>query len=153
MDTNAKTFEHQSIIPTTMAAMLAFHGDVKALPRLTPPPLVVQLLRDSRVSLTEGDVDFNLWFGPVPIRWVARHEAGPTAISFVDRMIKGPMALWVHQHIFRQVASGVELTDRISLVHPAGWRGLLTRLVFDGLPLRLLFLYRHWRTKRALSGR
>ena len=153
MQTGVKTFEHRSMIQTTMEAMHDFHHDPKALPQLTPPPIFVQILRDERVSLTEGEVEFNLWFGPVPIRWLARHEPGPDDSSFLDRMLKGPMAVWEHQHSFRPVEGGVELTDRITLAHPPGWKGLLTRLLFDGFPLRFLFIYRHWRTRQALSGR
>ena len=119
-------------------------------PLVNPPPIAIQIVRDARVSLTQGEIEFRLWLGPVPVRWLARHEPGPTASSFVDRMLKGPMAIWEHQHSFRAVASGVELTDRIALAHAAGWKGLLTRLFFDGIPLRMLFVYRHWRTRRAL---
>lgn len=148
-----KTFERRSIFPATLEALWNFHNDPRALAQLTPPPLVVQIVRDARRSLTEGEVEFILWFGPLPVRWLARHEPGPTDTSFVDRMIRGPMAEWVHQHIFRETGSGVELTDRVTFAHHAGWRGLLTRLMFDGLPLRILFAYRHWRTRRALAGK
>ena len=95
---------------------------------------------------------FTLWFGPIPIRWLARHEPGPTSHSFADSQVKGPLAYWRHEHIFNEVAGGVELTDRITLAHRGGLRGLWTRLAFDGLPLRILFAYRHWRTRRALQG-
>jgi ligand-binding SRPBCC domain-containing protein len=148
-----KVFEQRSVFPTTLAAIQNLHEDPKALSRLMPPLPVLQILRDSRTSLTEGEFEFRLWFGPLPVRWLARHERGPIPSSFMDRMIEGPLAAWEHQHIFRQVKSGVELTDHITLAHRPGWRGLLTRLLFDGPSLRLLFLYRHWRTRRYLSKR
>ncbi len=136
-----------------MDAIQEFHADPRALPLLTPPPLFVQIVRDDREALTSGELEFKLWFGPVPVHWLARHEPGPTSTSFVDRMIEGPMALWVHQHSFRPTADGVELADHVTLAHPSGWRGVLTRLIFDGLPLRFLFMYRHWRTKQAVARR
>jgi ligand-binding SRPBCC domain-containing protein len=151
LDLKVKTFEHRSLIRTTPAAARAFHDDPRALARLTPPPLFVQIVRDDRVSLTEGEVEFKLWFGPLAVRWLARHAPGPDDTSFVDRMAKGPMAMWEHLHSFRAVKGGVELVDRIQLAHYSGWRGTLTRLMMDGLPLRLLFAYRHWRTRRALA--
>ncbi len=149
----AKTrqFGKSSIIPTTLEAMWEFHQDPRALARLTPPPILMQLRRDDRRSLTEGEIEFTLWFGPLPIRWTARHEAGPTAQSFADLQVEGPLAYWRHEHIFREAPGGVELTDRIELAHRSGLAGLLTRLAFDGLPLRLLFAFRHWRTRRALA--
>src|SRR5262245_42463225 len=140
-------FEKRSIFPTTMQRMMAFHEYPRAINRLTPPPIFVQCLRDDRKSLTEGDLTFRLWFGVIPVRWVARHEPGPTETSFADRMMDGPLASWLHEHIFREVPGGVELTDRITFEHKPGLPGLLTRLVFDGLPLRLLFFYRHLRTR------
>ena len=150
--TAPKGFEHHSVIATTLEAMIAFHEDPQALARLTPPPplMVMQVLRDDRTSLTDGEVEFRLWFGPLPVYWLARHQRGPVETSFADVMIEGPMALWEHQHIFREVEGGVELTDRVTLAHKPGWRGLLTRVIFDGLPLRLLFVYRHLRTRFAL---
>lgn len=149
---NSRIFEHRSLIPATVEQVMAFHEAPEALRRLTPPPpfMFLQTLRDDRTSITNGEVEFRLWFGPIPVRWLARHEPGPIATSFVDRMIAGPMAYWVHEHIFREVAGGVELTDHITLAHKAGIAGLLTRLIFDGLPLRILFVYRHWRTRMAL---
>lgn len=146
------TFEHQSIIPTTIEAITAFHEDPRALARLVPPPplMFFQVLRDDRSSLTEGEIEFRLWLGPLPVRWLARHQAGPTAHSFADHMLAGPMAIWQHEHIFTRVDGGVKLTDRIQIEHKPGLAGLFSRLLFDGLALRLLFIYRHFQTRRAL---
>lgn len=133
---------------------MAFHNEANALARLTPPPplMFVQVLRDDRTSLTEGELEFRLWFGPVPVHWLARHEPGPIPTSFVDRMIAGPLAYWEHQHIFQETAEGVTLIDRITLGHKGGTAGLWTRLIFGRLPLRLLFMYRHLRTRLSLRG-
>lgn len=146
-----KTFEQRSKIATTMDQMKAFHADPRALSLLVMPPVVVQVLRDERESLTSGGIAFNLWIGPVPVRWVAEHAPLATGDGFVDRMLEGPMAHWEHQHIFEPVEDGVLLIDRITFEHKSGLKGLLTRLLFDGLPLRMMFRYRHWRTRRALE--
>ncbi len=149
---NTRQFLKSSIINTTLAAITDFHKDPRALARLTPPPIIMRLHRDDRRSLTDGDIDFTLWFGPLPIRWLARHEKGPAPHSFADTQLKGPLAYWRHEHIFSEVEGGVELTDRITLAHQRNLVGLFTRLAFDGLPLRILFAYRHWRTRRALTA-
>ncbi len=133
--------------------LLRFHQDPQALAKLTPPPIFAQLLRDERRSITEGEVEFRLWFGPLPLRWTARHEPGPTPESFADVQLRGPMAYWRHEHIFREAPGGVELTDRVTLAHKPGISGIFTRLAFGGLPLRILFAFRHWRTRRALQKR
>jgi ligand-binding SRPBCC domain-containing protein len=148
---DAKTFEHSSVIDTTLDDMIAFHNDPQAFSRLTPPPIIAQIHRRDLKSLTDGEMEFTLWMGPIPIRWLAQHEPGPTEHSFTDRMIQGPLAFWLHRHIFEAVEGGVRLTDRISIVHKPGVSGFLTRLMFDGLPLRVLFIYRHLRTRLTLG--
>ncbi|MDE2748210.1 MAG: hypothetical protein OXI34_04530 [Chloroflexota bacterium] len=149
---NTRSFQRSGFIETTLADIRRFHEDPRALANLTPPPIRMQLHRDERRSLTEGEIEFTLWFGPLPIRWTARHESGPSPDPVADLQIKGPLAYWRHEHIFREAAGGVQLTDRITLAHRRGVTGLLTRFAFDGLPLRLLFAYRHWRTRRALQS-
>lgn len=148
-----RVYEKSSIIKTSLERIKAFHQDPKALSQLTPPPIFVQLLEDKRISLTEGDLRFRLWFGFLPINWHARHEAGSSKNAFADLMISGPMAYWRHEHIFEPVDGGVKLTDRVTLLHKQGLQGILTRLMFDGFPLRILFFYRHLRTKMATENK
>ena len=146
-----KVYEKRSIISGNVEEMMAFHAAPNAFQILTPPPIFIQILRNDLASITNGEVEFRLWAGPIPLHWLARHEPGPIPTSFIDRMLTGPMAYWEHQHIFRAVPGGVELTDHITLEHKSGVMGLFTRLFFDGLPLRFLFLYRHWVTKRKIT--
>jgi ligand-binding SRPBCC domain-containing protein len=145
-------FEHRSTMPTTLEQMWAFHDAPNAFTTLTPPPIFVQMHRNERTSLTSGEVEFTLWFGPLPVRWTARHEPGPTPTSFIDRQVKGPMDYWEHQHIMQEVPGGVELIDRITLGYPKAFpRSLFTHLLFGALPLRILFVYRHLRTRLAVT--
>lgn len=146
----AKVFEHRSVMDTTVEALMAFHEHPRAFQRLTPPPVFIQVHRKEMAALNDGEVEFTMWMGLIPVRWIARHEPGPIETSFIDRQLQGPLQTWEHQHIFQPVEDGVELIDRISLAHKPGWRGWLTRLFFDGVPLRILFMYRHWRTRRAV---
>lgn len=146
------TFEKRSVMKTTLERMIAFHEAPETMPKLSPPPIFVRVQRDTRTSLTEGELEFTLWFGPIPIKWVAQHQPGPTENSFADLMLQGPMAYWRHEHIFEAVEDGVALIDRLTIEHKKGLPGLLTRLMFDGIPLRILFFYRHMRTRAALEG-
>lgn len=148
---NAHVFETRSVMSTDLDAMTAFHESPSALRKLVPPPMVMQIRRDDRTSLTEGDLEFTLWLGPIPIKWHAQHEPGPTPNSFADRMVDGPMAYWRHEHIFEEHADGVALIDRITLAHKPGIAGVVTRFMFDGIPLRLFFFYRHMRTRMAVK--
>ena len=150
--TSTRYFEHRSVIPATVDQVYAFHEHPAALRKLSMPPVFIRVRADRRKSLIEGEISFVMWVGPVPVPWVARHEPGPLGTSFADRMVTGPMRSWRHEHIFAPHAEGTELIDRITFSHHAGLQGIFTRLFFDGLPLRVLFRYRHWRTLSAVRS-
>lgn len=147
-----KVFEHVSVMPGTAQQLYAWHSDPKAFSRLTPPPIFIQMRANRLQGLTGGTVDFNMWLGPVPIHWIAQHEPGPTPTSFIDRQVTGPMGYWEHHHLMEDVAGGVKLTDRVTLAHKPGLAGVFSRLMFDGLPLRIFFTYRHLRTRMGMKG-
>lgn len=149
--THPRVFQSSTLFNATVDDLVTFHTN-SGPPSLTPPPIIVTVQSDTRISLTSGELAFTLWFLILPIRWVARHEAGPIATSFADVMLSGPVAYWRHEHIFTAEGTQARLTDRITLQHKPGIVGLLTRLMFDGLPLRFLFFFRHQKTKSALAS-
>lgn len=146
-----RVFEKRSVFKTTAEKLTAFHQDPTALGKLTPPPIFMQLHHDGRTSLTEGELEFTLWFAVIPIRWRARHEPVTAGVGFADLQLSGPMAYWRHEHLFEPAEGGMALIDRVTLAHKPGLKGWLTRLMFDGLPLRFLFFYRHMRTRQAVE--
>ncbi len=147
--TKTHQFTHHSFIKTSLDRLVAFHRAPAAFEQLAPPPMRVTLQRDDRNSLTDGEMEFTMHLGPLAIPWLARHEPGPTAHSFADSQINGPMASWRHVHLFEEQGPGVMLKDQITYTYPPGLRGLLTYLLFNPLSLKLLFYYRHWVTRKA----
>jgi ligand-binding SRPBCC domain-containing protein len=148
--THLLTFEKRSVIPANLDAVWEFHAAPGAFRRLTPLPIIGQIHQDQRTSLTQGRLDFTLWFGPLPIRWVADHEPGPSPTSFRDRMVTGPLEIWVHEHLMEETVGGVLLTDRITYQHKPGLPGWISRVLFSRRGLETLFAYRHWITRRTI---
>jgi ligand-binding SRPBCC domain-containing protein len=117
---------------------------------ITPPPVIVRVHR-APAQLAEGaQMDFTLWLGPLPIRWLAQIEQ-VTPVSFVDRQVRGPFARWRHLHTY--IADGPDHTLVIDQVEVELSRHWWQRLVGLGmwLSLPLLFAYRGWRTRRLLA--
>jgi ligand-binding SRPBCC domain-containing protein len=142
-------FKHEFRVDAPLEAVHAFHLDPAGLPRLTPPPILVQML-DAPASVVDGTMmTFRLWLGPIPVRWVAQfhdmHDFG-----FVDSQMEGPFASWIHTHRFEQDSTGGTIIfDQIEASlsnRPASW--LLGAGLWLGLPL--LFLYRRLRTRGLL---
>ncbi|MCB0026415.1 MAG: hypothetical protein KDE28_00820 [Anaerolineales bacterium] len=142
-------FHYQFDVAAPAGAVNKFHHDSKVLQQLSPLPVFVQLHQIE--PLAEGSLSqMTMWVGPIPLRWHARHE-NVSDEGFTDVQERGPMALWRHTHRF--IANGPERTtvqEHVQYEHPAGFRGLLTRLLFNSASLYLLFTYRQIVTRLAL---
>ena len=105
--------------------------------------------------LAEGSIsDFTLWFGFLPIGWTVRHSNVDSEHGFTDTQVCGPMKRWVHTHTFSDAGGGLScITEHIEYEHFTGTRGLLSRLLFTPMSLRLTFCYRRFVTRRLLEKR
>jgi ligand-binding SRPBCC domain-containing protein len=149
-------FSIKSQLRAPLAAVADFHAQPGALKQLTPPPIFVQI--HALEPLGEGSqAEFTLWFGPMPVRWLAVHHLVDYHSGFTDTQTRGPLKRWVHTHRWRAAETdGAEITileDQIEYEHHTGLRGLLTRLLFARPLLGVMFAYRHWVTRRVVEGR
>ena len=143
------TFDYRFTVAAPVQAVSDFHHDTSVLKKLSPPPIFVQLHHFE--PLGEGSLaEFTMWFGPVPVRWQAVHlNVGP--LGFTDRQVRGPLQMWEHTHRFTPLdAHTTQVREHVVYSHPAGWRGLLTRLFIGKPGLTFLFTYRKMVTRWAL---
>ncbi|GAB4569604.1 MAG: hypothetical protein Kow0077_02400 [Anaerolineae bacterium] len=144
-------FSHRFRVRAPLDRVADFHRRASALHAITPP-LMFMRVHHAPAELQEGDVmDFSMWLGPIPVRWVARIEQ-VTEKSFVDRQVQGPFKAWAHTHSFIPVDDSVtEVRDEIEAELSDGVFGRLRSLVmWLGLPV--LFAYRAWKTRRVLEA-
>ncbi|MCS6909530.1 MAG: SRPBCC family protein [Anaerolineales bacterium] len=147
------TFDYTFTVKAPLKAVADFHRDARVLRRLSPPPLFVQLHHVDPMG--EGAIaDFTLWFGPLPLRWVAVHSNVSSQHGFTDTQQHGPLKSWRHTHRFEAIdAHTTRIYEHIEYEYPSGLAGLLARLVFSPPALWFLFTYRRRVTRRALEGK
>jgi ligand-binding SRPBCC domain-containing protein len=142
-------YEHRFQVNAPPDAVANFHAQSSSMGSITPPPVRVQVHR-APARLVDGDeMDFTLWLGPMPVRWLARIEDVSPA-GFTDRQVRGPFQEWVHRHTFVSLDEITTLVvDEVELtLHPHLLRGLLGLGMWLSLPL--LFAYRSWKTRRLI---
>ncbi len=98
-------FFRRTRMPVSAAEVYAFHARPDALARLIPPWERVQIILPP-ASLAKGThVVLKQWIGPVSFAIESVHDACQPGAGFVDRMVRGPFAHWVHEHRFEQVGA------------------------------------------------
>jgi ligand-binding SRPBCC domain-containing protein len=61
---------------------------------------------------------------------------------FVDEQRFGPYAMWHHQHHFKVIEGGVEMTDIVDYVLPLGILGAIANTIFVKSQLKTIFDHR-----------
>jgi len=78
----------------------------------------------------------------IPVSWTTEIKHVKEPHYFVDEQRFGPYALWHHQHRFKEVEGGVEMTDEVNYAIPLGFIGRLANWLFVGKQVKGIFDYR-----------
>jgi ligand-binding SRPBCC domain-containing protein len=142
-----RTFQVQA----PLIDVAGFHTAATSLKAITPPLIPMQL-HHAPEQMGDGDeMDFTMWLGPLPVRWIARLEdVSPTGFS--DRQVRGPFASWSHRHSFAAVDEATtEVVDKVEArLKPHLLWGAVGLMMWLGLPL--LFGFRAWKTRQLLEA-
>lgn len=95
----------------------------------------------------------------MPIHWVTEIKEVYPGKFFMDAQKKGPFRFWEHQHYFKEIDGGVEMTDRLRYQNPLGMLGKMANTLLVKKRLRQLFEYRYrqvetifgtWKNQQAI---
>lgn len=78
----------------------------------------------------------------IPLNWVTEIKYVHDQRFFVDEQRSGPYKMWHHEHHFKTVEGGVEMTDIVSYEIPFGILGKLAHVLFVRKKLHEIFEYR-----------
>jgi ligand-binding SRPBCC domain-containing protein len=88
----------------------------------------------------------------IPLFWMTEITHVQKPHFFVDEQRRGPYTLWHHEHHFKPIPGGVEMTDLVHYALPMGPLGRLAHSLFVKRQLEQIFEYRFIKTE-ALFGR
>lgn len=78
----------------------------------------------------------------IPLTWISEIKTIREGNYFIDEQRKGPYGMWHHEHHFKEVEGGVEMTDLISYCMPLGFIGRFFHWLFIRKQLESIFDYR-----------
>ena len=147
-------FVKESVIPVNRERVFEFHEQPDALTLLLPPWESARVIKAAKISDvgSEAIVETNI-FGPIKMRWVARHTLYEPPRVFEDIQVKGPFRSWRHRHIVEPHADGALLRDEIHYEPPLGFLGRAVAPFLIERRLRKLFDHRHKVTREWCEGK
>lgn len=78
----------------------------------------------------------------IPLSWISEIKIIREGNYFIDEQRRGPYGMWHHEHHFKEVEGGVEMTDLISYRMPFSFIGRFFHWLFIRKQLESIFDYR-----------
>lgn len=143
-------FETELWLPQPRAHVFHFFADPRNLERLTPSWLHFEVMTSPEVQIRQGTLlDYRLRLRGLPLRWQSEIAVWQPPHLFVDRQIKGPYSLWVHEHTFAEKNSGTVVGDKVEY---AAFGGRLVQKFLVAPDLERIFQYRHRVLERLFNA-
>jgi ligand-binding SRPBCC domain-containing protein len=140
----------KQFIPASIDVCWKYFSSPANLKEITPPGMGFIIKTDLEAKMYEGmmiEYKVTPLLG-IPMNWITEIKAVKEGHFFIDEQRKGPYKIWHHEHHFKQVEGGVEMTDIVSYELPFGLLGKLLHPIIVKPKLKQIFDYR---TKKVAS--
>jgi ligand-binding SRPBCC domain-containing protein len=137
--------ERKQFLPITIAEAWTFFSDAENLSRITPPEMGFRITSPKHIGPVYPGMIISYSVRPIlsiPLPWITEITRVKQPEYFIDDQRVGPYKLWHHQHVFKQVDGGVEMTDIIHYQAPFGFIGRLAESLFINRKVKHIFDYR-----------
>ena len=134
----------KQFVKTDMATCWDFFSDPKNLSKITPQSMGFIVRTELPDKMYEGlmiEYTISPMLG-IPMNWITEIKTVKNHSFFVDEQRKGPYRIWHHEHHFKEVEGGVEMTDIVSYELPLGFLGRLMHPILVKNKLKEIFDYR-----------
>jgi ligand-binding SRPBCC domain-containing protein len=131
-------------IKTDINTCWDFFSSPKNLKLITPPYMGFEVKTEVPKKMYEG-LMIAYTVRPllgIPMSWITEIKTVKENEFFVDEQRQGPYTIWHHEHHFKAVEGGVEMTDIVSYVLPLGFLGKMAHPIIVRKKLEEIFAYR-----------
>jgi ligand-binding SRPBCC domain-containing protein len=136
----------ETFLPTTLDKAWDFFSSPLNLEKITPPDMNFVVTSDyEQGSKVYPGMIITYKVSPllgIKMNWMTEITHVKAKEYFVDEQRFGPYALWHHQHHFKEVDGGVQMTDLVHYAIPYGFIGRLANTLIVKNKLKKVFAYR-----------
>jgi ligand-binding SRPBCC domain-containing protein len=142
-------------IPAPIDKTWDFFADPANLQTITPPDMGFTI-----ISKNHGD---KIYTGQIieykvrplfniPLYWMTEITQVKEREFFIDEQKKGPYRLWQHQHHFKEIPGGTEMTDIVHYQNPFWFIGDLANALFVKRKLKKIFEFRYKKVEELFGA-
>ena len=142
-------------IPVSLEEAWSFFSNPANLQAITPPGMGFRIIsKHHGPQMYAGQIiEYKVKpLAGIPVYWMTEITQVKDREYFIDEQRFGPYALWHHQHHFKAIPGGVEMTDIVHYKNPLGFLGRLVNRLFVARKLEQIFRYRYRRVEELFGA-
>lgn len=145
--------EREQTIDRPLEEVFPFFQDAGNLKELVPDFLRFQILTPLPIEMREGAIiDYRIRLFGAPMTWRTEISLYDPPHRFVDVQLRGPYALWRHEHTFEEAGPRQTLMrDRVEYAVGYGPLGGILHRAFIRRTLQRIFDFREQRTREIFG--
>lgn len=145
----------KQFVKTDLQTCWDFFSSPRNLKEITPDYMGFDVLTEIPDKMYEGlMIEYKVTpLLKIPMNWITEIKYVHDKEFFVDEQRKGPYKIWHHEHHFKAVDGGVEMTDIVSYEIPLGILGRLMHPIVVKKKLEEIFEYRFKRVDEIFNNK
>jgi ligand-binding SRPBCC domain-containing protein len=147
-------FQTKQVLPMSLQEAWDFFSSPANLKEITPDHLGFKITSKYHGEKMYPGQIISYIVKPVlgiPLEWVTEISHVEEGKFFVDEQRFGPYSFWHHQHFFREVNGGVEMTDIVHYKVPLGILGDIANAIFVKHQLKQIFDFRYQKLEQVFG--
>jgi ligand-binding SRPBCC domain-containing protein len=151
----AHTIKTVQKLPISLEEAWAFFSSPVNLAKITPEHLGFKMISSYHGDTMYAGQIIEYQVKPVlgiPMYWMTEITQVVDKKYFIDEQRYGPYSLWHHQHHFKAIEGGVEMTDIVHYKIPLGFLGRIANSLFVKNQLKQIFTYRFTKTNEVFGA-
>ncbi|MBL7778502.1 MAG: SRPBCC family protein [Chitinophagales bacterium] len=143
---SSHTLTRTQRLPISLNEAWDFFSSPDNLQKITPAKMNFRILSNTGSGKMYPGQIITYKVSPVfgiPLFWMTEITHVKESEYFIDEQRFGPYALWHHEHRFKAINGGVEMTDIVSYKLPLGPLGSLAYHLFVKKEVEQIFNYRY----------
>ncbi len=112
--------ERAQMIPADIDTVWRFFADPRNLNEVTPPDMDFAFVHGGDEPMYAGQIiEYRVMIvAGWRVHWLTQITYVEEKHRFIDEQRLGPYRLWIHEHCFESLASGVWMTDHVTMLCP-----------------------------------
>ncbi len=132
-----------TVINKPLSEVFEFFSNAENLNKITPPDMQFKILTPLPIIIKKGTlIDYKIKVNGIPFNWQTEISEWEPNKRFVDKQLKGPYRVWIHEHTFEEKDGKTIMNDHVQFLSPGWFLEPIINKLFIEKKVKGIFAYR-----------